>query len=114
MVVRQMLLTETKKQKLITGLKQFKASQLSKNRIYFEYGDKAQPLFCFNGWMYHSLYPKLTFKTLMNKRLGTITKALSQELLENANRIHYEYSNGRLSFKAAVKQVIKNINEIEE
>ena len=104
-------MTDNKKQKLIAGLKELKQPQLTKKRMYFEQIDK-QELFCFNGYMYHSLYPKLTFKTLMGKRTGTMSKALTEELFQEANRVHYEYSMGRKRFKTAVNNVIKEINQL--
>ena len=101
---------KSKKQKLIKALKTFKVSNIAKHYVYFEYGPEKQQLYCFNGWMYHVLYPKQKFKTLMKKSDNTMSRSLTEDLLQTANIAHYEYTQGSIGFKTAIKQIIKDIN----
>ncbi|HEX7178376.1 MAG TPA: hypothetical protein VF220_01535 [Nitrososphaeraceae archaeon] len=100
----------SKKQKLIKSLKTLKETQVTQEYNYVDYGPKKEKLYCFNAWMYKSLYPKTSFNALINKSVGTISKALTEELMENTNITHYEYINKMIDFKTAIKMITEEIN----
>ena len=107
------MISQNKKQKLIAALRQLKVSQLTKNYKFFEYGPKKQELYCFNGWMYHCLYPRTSFKTLVKKSPKIIKKAIGEEIAQVANITHYRFIMKKRRFRTSVNEIIKQIEEMK-